>query len=68
MKTEWSSIKSSGLYLSAVALTGIALFNTFVYIGAHYTSAINLALIGTTSSPVMAIILARIFLKKRLDG
>jgi drug/metabolite transporter (DMT)-like permease len=66
MKTEWSSIKSSGLYLSAVALTGISLFNTFVYIGAHYTSAINLALIGTTSSPVMAIILARIFLKEAI--
>ena len=47
-----------------VSLTGVALFNTFVYIGAHYTSAINLALIGTTSSPIMSIILARIFLKE----
>jgi drug/metabolite transporter (DMT)-like permease len=42
------------------------LFNTFVYIGAHYTTAINLALIGTTSSPVFAIILARIFLNERI--
>jgi len=50
------------------ALTGVTLFNTFVYIGAHYTTAINLALIGTTSSPIIAIILARIFLKERLSS
>jgi drug/metabolite transporter (DMT)-like permease len=37
-----------------------------VYVGAHYTTAINLALIGTTSSPVFAIILARIFLKEKI--
>ena len=61
---EWSTVKRSLHYLSWVALSGVALFNTFVYIGAHYTSAINLALIGTTSSPIMSIILARVFLKE----
>src|SRR6185295_13270973 len=61
---EWRFVKSSALYLAAVSLTGVALFNMFVYIGAHYTSAINLALIGTTSSPIMSIILARIFLRE----
>jgi drug/metabolite transporter (DMT)-like permease len=45
-------------------LAGITLFNTFVYIAGHYSPAINLALIGTSSSPVIAIILARIFLKE----
>ena len=49
-----------------VALTGITLFNTFLYVAAHYTTAINLALIGTTSSPVFAIILAALFLKERV--
>src|ERR1044072_4621428 len=44
-KNEWPVVKSSLHYLFWVALTGIALFNTFVYIGAHYTTAINLALI-----------------------
>jgi drug/metabolite transporter (DMT)-like permease len=63
-RREWPSIKSAWHYLFWVALTGVALFNTFVYIGAHYTSAINLALIGTTSSPIMSIIFARIFLKE----
>jgi drug/metabolite transporter (DMT)-like permease len=46
---------------------GISLFNSFVYIAGHYTTAINLALIGTTSSPVIAIILAAVFLKEKLS-
>lgn len=53
-------------YLFAVALTGIAIFNTCVYIAGHHTSAINMALIGTTSSPVFATVMAVIFLKERL--
>jgi len=65
-RTEWKMVKQSWHYLFWISLTGIALFNTFVYIGAHYTSAINLALIGTTSSPIMAVIFARIFLKEKI--
>jgi drug/metabolite transporter (DMT)-like permease len=63
---EWKIVKRSWHYLFWAALTGITLFNTFVYIGAHYTSAINLALIGTTTSPIIAIILAKIFLKEKI--
>ena len=66
-RSEWTVVKRSWHYLFWASLTGIALFNTFVYIGAHYTSAINLALIGTTTSPIMAIVLARIFLKEKID-
>lgn len=63
---EWKSVRSSWHYLFWISLCGISLFNTFVYIGAHHTSAINLALIGTTSSPIISVILARIFLKERI--
>lgn len=66
IKAEWPAVKRSIAYLFWASLTGIALFNTFVYIAGHYTEAINLALIGTTSSPVMAIIFARIFLKEKI--
>lgn len=59
-------ILKHSLYLAGAAVSGIALFNTFVYVGAHYTTATNLALIGTTSSPIMSIILARIFLKEKI--
>ena len=65
-RSEWPSVKRSWKYLFWASLTGVALFNSFVYIGAHYTSAINLALIGTTSSPIMATIMARIFLKEHI--
>lgn len=65
-RKEWPVVKQSWHYLFWASLSGIALFNTFVYVGAHYTSAINLALIGTTSSPIMAIIFARIFLKEKI--
>lgn len=65
-KKDWPVIRRSGQYLFWIALAGISLFNTFVYVGAHYTSAINLALIGTTSSPIMSVIFARIFLKEKI--
>ena len=65
-RSQWKHVRQSGHYLFWVSLTGVALFNTFVYIGAHYTSAINLALIGTTSSPIMSIVFARIFLKEKI--
>lgn len=47
------------------ALFGISLFNTLVYVAGHYTTAINLALIGTTSSPIMSTVLAYFFLKEK---
>lgn len=65
-RSEWKLVNRSWHYLFWASFTGITLFNTFVYIGAHYTSAINLALIGTTTSPIIAIVLARIFLKEKI--
>ena len=64
--SQWKLVKRSWPYFLCASLFGIALFNSLVYIAAHFTSAINLALIGTTSSPIMAIILARIFLKEKI--
>ncbi|HET9057485.1 MAG TPA: DMT family transporter [Chitinophagaceae bacterium] len=61
---EKKAIRSSFAYLLFTSIFGISLFNTFVYIAGHYSQAINLALIGTTSSPIMSILLARIFLKE----
>jgi len=64
--SQWKLVKQSWQYLFWAALTGIVFFNSFIYIGAHYTSAINLALIGTTVSPIMSVIFARIFLKEKI--
>ena len=65
-RKEWPVTRGSVPYLFWISLTGISLFNTFVYTGAHYTSAINLALIGTTASPIMSVIFARIFLNEKI--
>jgi drug/metabolite transporter (DMT)-like permease len=65
-RKEWKIVKASWHYLFWISLCGVALFNTFVYIGAHYTTAINLALIGTTSSPIFSVIFASIFLKEKI--
>lgn len=67
LKKEKTVVLTHWKYLFWVSLTGITLFNTFVYVAGHYTSAINMALIGTTSSPIFATIMAVIFLKERLN-
>ena len=64
---EKALLKANWIYLCFTALTGITLFNTFVYVAGHYTAAINLALVGTTSSPIFATLLAIIFLKERIS-
>lgn len=64
---EKKIVKANWKYLFWVSLTGITLFNTCVYVAGHFTTAINMALIGTTSSPVFATILAVIFLKEKLN-
>ncbi|HMO32060.1 MAG TPA: DMT family transporter [Lacibacter sp.] len=57
-------IRQNKAYLFWTALSGVTLFNTFVYVAGHYSEAINLALIGTTTSPVFSILLARLFLRE----
>ena len=63
---EKATVLNHWKYLFWVALTGITLFNSLIYIAGHYSPAVNLALIGTTSSPVFAIILAAIFLQEKI--
>jgi drug/metabolite transporter (DMT)-like permease len=66
-RAEWPLVRQHWKYIFWVSLSGITLFNTFVYVAGHYTSAINMALIGTTSSPIFATIMAVIFLKERVN-
>jgi len=55
-------------YIFWAALTGISIFNTFIYLGGHYTSAINLALIGTTAAPIFVTFMGAIFLREEVTG
>ena len=55
-------LKKHFWYFLLTAASGITLFNTFVYIAGHTTEAINMALLGTTTSPIMSVILARMLI------
>jgi drug/metabolite transporter (DMT)-like permease len=65
--SELRIIRQNFWYFLLAAVTGVSMFNTFVYIGGHYSEAINLALIGTTTSPIISVILARLFLKEKIS-
>jgi drug/metabolite transporter (DMT)-like permease len=64
---EAKIIRQHVLFFFLAAVTGVSMFNTFVYVAGHYSSAINMAILGTCSSPIMSVILARIFLKERIS-
>jgi drug/metabolite transporter (DMT)-like permease len=55
-------------YFFWTSLFGVTIFNTFLYIAAHTTSAINMALIGTCSSPIFSVFLAAVFLKEKVTS
>ncbi len=55
-------------YFVWVSLTCIVVFNTFLYIAGHHTSAINMALISTTASPAFTLLLAGIFLHEKISA
>ncbi|MEP6747529.1 MAG: DMT family transporter [Bacteroidota bacterium] len=61
---ERQIILANKSYIFWTAVTGVTIFNTFIYLGGHYTSAINLALIGTVSAPIFVTILSAFFLKE----
>ncbi len=63
---EIALLKKHFWYFLLTAVSGVTLFNTFVYIAGHTTEAINMALLGTTTSPIMSVILARMFLKEHI--
>ena len=66
LKNQAGFLKARPVYFIATAVTGVAMFNTFVYIAGHYSTAINMALLGTCSSPIISVILAAIFLKEKI--
>lgn len=61
-------ITSHPWYFLLAAVTGVTMFNTFVYIAGHFSTAINLALLGTCTSPIISVILAAIFLKEKVTA
>lgn len=65
-KREWPMLKKYLPIVLVLAITGVALFNTLVYIGVHYTTSINASLMNS-STPIIIYILSFLFLKERLS-
>jgi drug/metabolite transporter (DMT)-like permease len=68
VKQQWHIIKKHLPYFFVAGFAGITLFNTCLYVAGHYTQAINIALLGTATSPIISVILARIFLKEKIGA
>lgn len=66
IQPAWQIVKQHKAYFFWASITGITLFNTFVYVAGQTSTAINMALIGTTSSPIISIVLAHYFLKEHI--
>jgi drug/metabolite transporter (DMT)-like permease len=66
VKAEWHQLKVHFGYLSITAMAGVTLFNTLIYLGGRYTSATNLALIGTTVAPIFVLVITGIILRQHV--
>lgn len=65
VRQDLSAIRQHWWPLFWMSLTGIATFNTLIYIALHYTTSINASLMNT-STPIIIYILSFIFLRERL--
>lgn len=65
IKANLSLIKEKWKEFLLLALTGIAGFNTFLYIAVQYTTSINASLVNTLT-PLSIVVLSFVFLKEKL--
>lgn len=68
LKKDLHLVAAKPWFFLLAAVTGVSMFNTFVYIAGHYTTAINMALLGTCTSPIISVTLAAIFLKEKVTA
>jgi len=53
-------------YFLLTSFMGFTCYNVFLYIAGHYTTAINLALIGSVAAPIFAVVIAKIIFKEHV--
>lgn len=66
LHTDFAAIKNKKRWLVAMGLTGLTGFNALFYLAAHYTTAINLAMIQSVM-PALIILGVAIIYKSRLS-
>ncbi|MFS0574661.1 DMT family transporter [Sporosarcina sp. 179-K 3D1 HS] len=65
LKRDWRQMKEHWPTVVFMSITGVASFNTLIYVALHYTTSINASLMNT-STPIIIYILSFFFLKEKL--
>lgn len=65
LQKEWSKIRANFGIVLLMSFTGVAVFNTLVYIALHHTSAINASLMNSTT-PIVIFLLSFLFIREKL--
>jgi len=63
---EWPIFKQNFSYFFWMGLVGFSIYNTLIYTAGHYTSAINMSLIGSVIHPIVATLLAAVIVNEKL--
>lgn len=63
---ERAEIRRQFLPLSAIALCGVSLFDTLIFLAGHTSEALNMTLISTLS-PLLTALVAQFFLRQRIS-
>ncbi len=58
--------KQNKAYFFWMGLVGFAIYNSLIYTAGHYSTAINMALFGSTVHPIVAALLAAYFVNEKL--
>jgi drug/metabolite transporter (DMT)-like permease len=66
IKKEWPIFKQNKLYFFLMGLIGISIYNTLIYTAGHHTTAINMALFGSTVHPVVSALLGAALIHEKL--
>lgn len=65
-QSEKAIFKQNKMYFFLMGLVGFAIYNTLIYTAGHYTTAINMALFGSTVHPIVAALLAAYVVNEKL--
>lgn len=67
MRRDWPLYRQHARLVFATAITGMAAFNTFVYIGLHHTTSTN-ALLLNSCIPVLIMLIGATFYGQRMNA
>lgn len=67
LKKDWPKIRKNFGIVIILSVTGVATFNTLVYLALHYTTSINASLMNATT-PIVIYLLSYFFIKEKLTS